>query len=453
MSDPGGEPRLVVPEGLVIDESTRERLERQLALAPDTVAGVAGESSELAPGAGYRVHAEWTALQTPLSRIAPAAGPVRGAVLLRPHVEFEVRDGRVEVPSGSVLVDPGAHVHDPFRPIGPRRAASERGRPPFPRRAVVVFLGCEPPADAEWVRRTVNRLVRRDVEARIATPDPAPGAEAPALHLTRPCAPSEESIRALAPDIVVTLDATAAARVDEWLAGDRSTVVVAFDQTLVDPMELVSWQIGHAAGRLRARIGTRVDVPAFASLVIRLCAGPHPMPPADEPGLLPVRTAVREHWTGDAASEQAEGCVVITGAADAATTARVDGLVDNLEGAGITVSVEPLRPDADVAPAGAARARLVLLAGAGPGPAIDRLIAERRGAGLPTALDVGRDDLDADGRLTTAAAALGEACGLLVAPGGARHEATARTAARVLMLPTLLTRARAAALRDVRALA
>jgi hypothetical protein len=66
-------------------------------------------------------------------------------------------------------------------------------------------------------------------------------------------------------------------------------------------------------------------------------------------------------------------------------------------------------------------------------------------------LDIGRDDLDGNGRLTTAATALGEACGLLVAPGGARHAAARRSAARVLMLPTLLTRARAAALRDLRA--
>jgi hypothetical protein len=69
---------------------------------------------------------------------------------------------------------------------------------------------------------------------------------------------------------------------------------------------------------------------------------------------------------------------------------------------------------------------------------------------LPTALDLGRDDLDGQGRLTVAAAALGDACGLLVAPGGARDAAARRSSGRVLMLPTLLTRPRAAALRDVR---
>jgi len=51
MSDPGAEPRLVVPEGLVIDESARERLERQLAVAAPEIAGIAAESAELEPGA------------------------------------------------------------------------------------------------------------------------------------------------------------------------------------------------------------------------------------------------------------------------------------------------------------------------------------------------------------------------------------------------------------------
>ncbi|MDQ1508715.1 MAG: hypothetical protein QOG50_559, partial [Actinomycetota bacterium] len=62
MADLGAEPRLVVPEGLVIDESVRERLERLLAAAPETVVGIAAETSDLAPGASYRVHAEWRSL-------------------------------------------------------------------------------------------------------------------------------------------------------------------------------------------------------------------------------------------------------------------------------------------------------------------------------------------------------------------------------------------------------
>src|SRR5437016_2281383 len=100
MSDVGAEPRLVVPEGLMIDESARERLERHLALVPTGVAGVGAERSDLAPGASYRVHAEWRSLEPPLSTTARESAVVRGAVLLRPDVEFEVRDGSVEIANG-----------------------------------------------------------------------------------------------------------------------------------------------------------------------------------------------------------------------------------------------------------------------------------------------------------------------------------------------------------------
>src|SRR5258707_875906 len=51
-ADPAARPRLVVPEGLVIDESARARLERRLALAPETVTGLGAAGSDLAPGAG-----------------------------------------------------------------------------------------------------------------------------------------------------------------------------------------------------------------------------------------------------------------------------------------------------------------------------------------------------------------------------------------------------------------
>ena len=43
MSDSGAGARLVVPEGLLVDETVRERLERGLALAPAAVAGIAAE--------------------------------------------------------------------------------------------------------------------------------------------------------------------------------------------------------------------------------------------------------------------------------------------------------------------------------------------------------------------------------------------------------------------------
>jgi len=158
-----------------MDESARERLERQLASAPDDVVAIAAPSSPLAPGASYRVHAEWTALDTP-DALAPASDPVRGAVLVRPGVAYAVRDGRVEIGSGTVLVDPGAHTHDPHDPIGPLAVGSERGRPPFPRRPVVVRSKAT--ADALMLRPLVP------LSSQSSTADPTQGSTATMIGAT-----------------------------------------------------------------------------------------------------------------------------------------------------------------------------------------------------------------------------------------------------------------------------
>ena len=112
-ADPAARPRLVVPEGLVIDDSARARLERRLALAPEGVDGVGAAASELAPGASYRVHAEWTALDTPESAALVSGGAsLRGAVLVRPGVEFTVNDGEVALASGALAGTSGAYFVD-----------------------------------------------------------------------------------------------------------------------------------------------------------------------------------------------------------------------------------------------------------------------------------------------------------------------------------------------------
>src|SRR5262249_26011244 len=148
--------------------------------------------------------------------------------------------------------------------------------------------------------------------------------------------------------------------IDDWCRGDRSTVVVAWDADLRDPMELVSWQIGRASGRLRARIGPHVAAPAFASLVGRLCAGPHPMPPLDREEPL-VRTAVREQWSGRAADDDTRAhCVILTGAIGEAGAARAAGVADSFEAAGLRVLVAPV----DVARDTARDAPFVLVVGA-----------------------------------------------------------------------------------------
>ena len=143
-------------------------------------------------------------------------------------------------------------------------------------------------------------------------------------------------------------------------------------------MELVSWQIGHASGRLRARIGPRVDVPAFASLVVRLCAGPHPMPPVDRPAGTETKLVVRERWTGRAPGDERASCVIVTGVLDADATARVDGLADNLDAAGVPVVVARVGTSARDLPASVRDAAVVLLAGVSGGPDIDALVAERQ---------------------------------------------------------------------------
>jgi hypothetical protein len=449
MGDLGAVPRLVVPAGLVIDESVRERLERRLAAAPETVIGIAAETSEIEPGSSYRVHVEWKSLEPPRLTVLAPSRPVRGAVLLRPGIGFDVRDGRVVVEgraSASVLVDAGAPVHDPHASMEPLHDASELGRPPFPRRPVVVFLACETGVDADWVRRLANRLVRRDIEARIAIPDPAVG-----FHRTRPCRPTEASIRALAPDVVVMLDRAAATQVDAWCEGNRSTVVVDFSRDLGDPLELVSWQIGRAQGRLRARIGPHVDVPAFAALVIRLCAGPQPIPPSDEKMLTDGRRPVRERWSNATGPEGARGCVVLTGSLDIALERRVDGFVDNLAGAGASVVAQPAF---GAVPDTAREAAVVLLVGVARTPEIDALIADRHRAGRSTVLDLSVADLVPGGeaRLTVAAAELARVCGRVVSPAGALHTAARSLGVRALVLPTLFTREYAATLRAARAM-
>jgi hypothetical protein len=266
---------LAVAEGWVVDDLAHQRLSRQLAGAPDDVAGVAATTGELPPGSSYRVHAERMALQ-PMSAVAPTSPPVPGAVLLRAGLTYELCDRAVDATRGVLLVDHGAHAHDPWRAVGPLQVASELGRPPFTWRPLVVLLACDPDPDvAEWGRSCTNALMRRDIESRLALPDEIAG-----LHLTRPCVASEESLHALAPDVVIALDPVALRCAPAWCRNHRSTVLIELTIDVAARSELVSWRLGEAPGRLRARIG-RQDVPNLPALIRRLCAGPPPMPPVE----------------------------------------------------------------------------------------------------------------------------------------------------------------------------
>ena len=264
---------LVVPTGWVIDWITRDRLERALATAPADVAGVAAWGGPLPPGSSYRTYAEWRALEARMDRLTPVDGPIRAAVLVRPGVAADSDAGEVTL-EGRVMSVSGTHAHDPAAEVEDLSPASAEGRSPFPVRPIVVFLSCDG-APGAWVAPLVNGLVESDVEARIASARIPRGP-----HLTRPCSASVESMRALVPDTLVTLDDGAREVADDWCGSERSTTIVDVDPDTGSVVTLVDWHIGRASGRIRARIRPDADAPTVAALVSRLTAGPQPLPPS-----------------------------------------------------------------------------------------------------------------------------------------------------------------------------
>ena len=328
--------QLIIPEHVVLDDVARDQMERSLARAPKHFAGIVARTGPLPAGSSYRVHAEWRSLDFPADVDDSHTIPVRSAVLLRPGVPFEWRGDTLAV-DGPLLVDRGAHAHDARSSPGPLDVASVLGRPPFPRRPIVVFVVCRPdPELGDWARGLVNELVPRDVEGRLALTEVPPGA-----HLTRPCLPCPESIQALGPDIVVALDAGAAAEVPAWCGTDRKTVIIELAPDPHVPTELVSWRVGKASGRLRARIGRGIDAPELVRLVARLCAGPQPMPPSDE-GTRAVATSGDRAHTGEGRRPASPSVVVVSGTTDGRLSTRGQALVEHLSAAGVTVAAEAL---------------------------------------------------------------------------------------------------------------
>ena len=297
--DPGV---LVVADGWLVDSSSVDRLARQLAQAPAETAGVAAASGPLAPGTSYRVHAERCALLARGDEANAAPEQPFGAVMVRAGVGWSATAAGVIVQGGPVLLDEGAHAHDPTQSVGPIREADPRDRPPFPWRPVVAFVGLADDDDEdfaarnEWARAQVEALFPEEIEGRLAMTTPPSG-----HHLTRPCSPADASVAALGPNTVVALDpdALAAAQRSSLLA--RGTTIISFDPE-VTGIELVSWQIGRASGRLRARVGPDVAAADFAKVIRRLAAGPQPTPPtvpfvtvgeAEQAGATPVTLGAR----------------------------------------------------------------------------------------------------------------------------------------------------------------
>jgi len=435
---------LAVGETWLVDDASRERLARQLARLPPGLAGVAAATGPLPPGTSFRVEAEHRACEPFDVATEHVRGPVRAAIL-RPEVEFTVGPDGVDAGDGELLLDPGAHAHDPWAPPGELAPASARGRPPFPWRPVVVFLGTRPePERAEWARTLVNGLVRTDVEARLALPLIAEG-----LHLTRPCLPDEATLLALAPDVVVALDPGALRLADAAATVNRALVLVEPLENVAASWEPVSWRRGHTTGRVRARIGPRVDAATLAGLVRRLCAGPHPLTPAEATGG-PVRT-----WTPGVerrgprwSRRPARTMTIVTGSRRAGE--RVDGLVEHLSACDVAVDVVPVGKAADAVRA----ADLVLLDTGARGDAAAALVG-RAGAGSAVVVDLGPDDLAGEGApvdatLGAAASRLVGGATAVIAGAPAPHRAARAAGVRSIVLPTLVPRSRALALRRVR---
>lgn len=271
---------LVVPDGLVLPEASLARLRRRFDLRPEGVVGVVAPVAPIPAGSSALTTADAAACASLDEGDVVEGREVAGAALLAPGTEHEVDDRTVRLvgeAAGRLLVDPGATTFDPEATDPEPTPPGAGARPPFRWRAVVVVLASRRDRDRARVgARLADALLARDVEARLALHDPVEGP-----LLTRPVPADPASVAALRPDLVLALDLDAVALAHEAVAGIRTTVVALVDPDLGDGIELVSWQIERAQGRLRARVGDDVDAGALAALVNRLCSGPVPVPPRD----------------------------------------------------------------------------------------------------------------------------------------------------------------------------
>ncbi len=439
---PGVDSVLAIPDGWVIDDIVVGRLRRQLARVDGAVTGVVAPVAPLPPGSSYQVCAE-RALLTPEACLDPSPDDApRGAVLLRPGVAFEVRADAVAVSHHGLLVDQGAVVHDPWAAVGPLEPASPTGRPPFPWRPVTLFLGLTPdPLLIDWVRQMVNGLLRRtDVEARMAVPSPTCG-----LHLARPCTPEAATVAALRPDVVVALDGRAIDAATSWLNGDRSAVVIELTPGTEPVPEVVSWRIGEARGRLRARISRGIGAEGLAALVRRLCAGPQPLPPRHRKRRADPPKRPQPSSPAVGALDPSLRLVGLIGSA--ADRDRFAGLADHIAAFGGRLAIHTV--DGQISPDAEDTDILLVRSLTSSGLARD-LIAARTRAGRVTVIDLASTDV-----VTPAAQRLElrpEATDLArsasaVTTTSPRLAAALRTRGiRAHVLPTLITRSRAATL-------
>jgi hypothetical protein len=357
-------------------------------------------------------------------------------------VEHEVDDdGTTIAPDqGLLLIDAGSSVHDPWMPVAPVSPPASELAPPFSRLPVVLLIGVELDSDqADWARALANGLLRHGVDARLAVPEPADG-----LHLTRPCLPGPDAISSIRAHVVVPLDDATTVRLEGWLDGDRRAFVAEFSPDMTLGVQLVDWRIGLDAGRTRARIGPAAKPKELAAIVDRLCGGPQPLPPvaATDPAGA-IAQAVRLRRPDRIERPATRGFVALVGS-DISDDARLVGLLDHLEAAG-----HPVATDSSEPPHGEARetSAVVLVNTRASTTALVSLADERRREGLLTVLDVAAADWGTIGdphfgQLPEGAAQLASACRLVTAPSAAGAAAAAAAGCSVLVLPSLVSRAR-----------
>lgn len=428
---------LALPDGWLVTELTRERLARVLASQGPEVAGVVARVDRPTPGGSYRTHAERMATRPLDDLIATTDAELVGAVLLRADGDHEVSDRSVAVGEGRLLIDRGSVAFDPWQDLGATQDASPDGRSPFPYRPVVLLLGLGHDALlADWGRSIVNGLIRADVEGRLAVPAPTEG-----LHLTVPCLPSAASMRALQPDVLVALDEEALDQATVWLqeAGNRSTVTMLLTPGTEAEPELVSWRIGEARGRLRARIGRGTRPAVLADLVRRLATGPVPVGPLDRPPrpdgqrLLNPRRALNRTPKGPLLSLQA---LVDTSSPEAIR--RFEVIFEHFAPPTHT-SVEPLT---DPITPGSTTADVLVVSDPDVGSATTDLVRARTASGRLTIIDV-----PADRRPSPSQEDLVRLAGLAVTTDDARRDQLVRDlGVRAFTLPDLLPGRRASEL-------
>jgi hypothetical protein len=215
----------------------------------------------------------------------------------------------------------------------------------------------------------------------------------------------------------------------------------------------VSWRIGRTQGRTRARIGRGIDAVTLSDLVRRLCAGPQPIPPSDRDRFLlhPWKRRPNKLPPSEA-PEPAFAVVVLLARAEDRT--RFEGFADSAAAVGAHVTISVIDDESSEA---AAKADLVWLRGLSQSDGAMGLVRQRRRAGRATIVDIAAEDVRLDSSAPTrapallpAALALAQAAGVATTTSRGLQASLAAVGVRALVLPTLLTRARAERLRRLR---